>query len=261
MKLMLLNGVSNPQERNKSLKENNSAGVRIAAIGDIHVGRIGWGPYTELFTEIAEKADILLLCGDLTSRGQISEAELLVEELRTLRIPIGVVLGNHEYENGKQDQIREILSRNKVILLDEEPFVVGNVGFAGVKGSGGGFGKHMLAPFGENSLKAFAREASDEALKLEGLLSQLETEKKVVIMHYSPIRDTVVNEPEEIFPFLGSSHLMEPIDTYSVNATFHGHAHNGTYEGKTLKGLPVYNVSYPLMQKKDPKQPYAIITV
>lgn len=250
----------NLQERNNKLNGSNNK-VKVAAVGDIHAGRSGWGPYTELFTAISSTADILLLCGDLTHRGQIEEAELLVSELRSCRIPVGAVLGNHEYENNHEAEIKKILKQNKVILLDEEPFTLHDVGFAGVKGAGGGFGEHMLAPFGEQALKIFAREASDEALKLEGLLSQLETSKKVVIMHYSPIRDTVVNESEEIFAFLGSSHLMEPIDTYNATVAFHGHAHKGTYDGKTLKGIPVYNVSYPLMQKRNPKQPYALIEV
>jgi Icc-related predicted phosphoesterase len=258
---MWLNGDLNLQERNISMKDDNSKKVKIAALGDIHVGRSGWGPYTDLFAKISEKADILLLCGDLTNRGLPSEAEQLVLELQSCRIPIGAVLGNHEYENGKQDEIKRILSLHKVILLDEEPFVLHDVGFAGVKGAGGGFGQQMLAPFGEEELKTFARGASDEALKLQGLLSQLETPKKVVIMHYSPIRDTVVKEPEEIFPFLGSSHLMEPLDTYNVTVAFHGHAHHGTHKGLTLKGIPVYNVSYPIMQKIRPDQPYALIEI
>jgi Icc-related predicted phosphoesterase len=261
MRSTLQNGASSLPERNILLKDGNTKKVKIAAVGDIHVGRAGWGPYTDLFTEISERADILLLCGDITNRGLPSEAELLVSELQSCRIPIGAVLGNHEYEHGQQDEIKHILSQHKVILLDDEPFILRDVGFAGVKGAGGGFGQHMLAPFGEETLKVFAREASNEALRLEGLLSQLETPKKVTVMHYAPIRETVIGENPEIFPFLGSSHLMEPLDTYNVTISFHGHAHRGTHAGKTMKGVPVYNVSYPIMQQINPKTPYALIEV
>lgn len=235
--------------------------LTIAAMADIHVGKTNFGPYQELFSEISEKADILLLCGDLTGRGYPSEAEQLATELQSCRIPVVGVLGNHDYEEDKQDEIKEILRKGKMHFVDEEPFIMQNVGFAGVKGFSGGFGPHLLTPFGEPATKAFAKEGSNEALHLESLLNDLETEKKVVLLHYSPIRETVVNEPVEIFPFLGSSHLMAAIDTYNAAAAFHGHAHHGTLSGKTMKGVPVYNVAYPLMKEHNPKQPYALITL
>jgi Icc-related predicted phosphoesterase len=133
------------------------------------------------------------------------------------------------------------------------------VGFAGVKGFGGGFNRYMLTSFGEEGIKRFVAEAIQEALKLENALRTLMTEKTVVVLHYSPVTGTLHGEPLEIYPFLGSSRLAEAIDPFDVSAIFHGHAHHGTYEGRTNKGVPVYNTCLDLMRARDPSQPYVLI--
>lgn len=235
--------------------------ITIAALADIHVGRPNWGPYTELFRGISGQADVLLLGGDLTTLGTPEEATMLAEQLQACTIPVIGVLGNHDYTSGKQEKVRQILTDAHMQVLYDAPFEVKGVGFAGTKGFGGGFGSQMLGSFGENTIKTFVQEAVDEALQLENQLTNLETEKKVVLLHYSPIVETVMGEDKEIFPFLGSSRLVEPIDNYKVSAVFHGHAHHGSYSGKTLTGIPVYNVSYPVMQKHSPEKPYALITL
>ncbi len=257
---MLQIGDLSPQERSNQLPENNHKPFTIAAIGDIHVGRFGWGPYSDLFREISEKADVLLLCGDLTHGGTVEEADSLSRQLAQCTIPVIGVLGNHDYAAGKQKEITDIL-KGEMVLLDKEPFEIKGVGFAGVKGFAGGYEQFMQSGFGEEAMKVFVQETLNETLKLESQLSILETKKKVVALHYSPIRATLVGESEEIFPFLGSSRLAEPLDNYSVDAVFHGHAHHGTLEGKTLKGIPVYNVSLPIMQKKQENQPYFLTTI
>lgn len=235
--------------------------LRIAALSDLHVGKIGIDSYHELFTKISQQADVLVLAGDLTDGGLPQEAEQLAEQLTYCRVPVVGVLGNHDYAHEKQEIVRKILTQGKMVLLDEQAFELGGVGFAGVKGFGGGFGTHMLASFGEQAINAFVFETINEVLQLENLLETLHTEKKVVAMHYSPIRDTVVNEPEEIFPYLGSSRLAEPVDNYNVCVVFHGHAHYGSLQGKTLKGIPVYNVAYPLLLTHNPQKPYVVVEI
>src|SRR5439155_24159411 len=128
-------------------------------------------------------------------------------------------------------------------------------GFAGVKGSGGGFGERALGPWGEEMIKRFVHEAISEALKLERALARLRSEKRIVLLHYSPIQATVVGEPPEIFPFLGSSRLEEPLNRYPVTAVFYGHAHHGAPEGSTKNGVPVYNVALKLLHDVYPNQP------
>jgi Icc-related predicted phosphoesterase len=175
------------------------------------------------------------------------------------------VLGNHDYEKGRHKLIRQILIKQGVHVLDGEAIVVGNVGFAGVKGFGGGFDKYLLSFFGEGAMKAFVQEAVDEALHLDRALSRLDAEqpeiKKIAILHYAPIRETVIGEPEPIFPFLGSSRLAEPLNRHRVMAAFHGHAHLGTLEGKTSDDVPVYNVAKPILIKQGFKQPYFLLEV
>lgn len=235
--------------------------LTIAALSDIHVKETSAGVYKTLFEQINQDADILSLCGDLTDHGLVKEAEILVAELAAVKIPVVAVLGNHDFESDKSSEVTKILTQARVTILGEETFVFKDVGFAGTTGFAGGFDKYMLNSFGEPMMKQFVKEAVKEELKLESALSRLTTEKKVVLLHYSPIRETLRGENEEIFHFLGSSRLATPIDQYSASVVFHGHAHYGTHEGKTTAGIPVFNVAYPLMQKKDEKTPYKLFTL
>ncbi len=236
--------------------------TKIAAIGDIHMQKNTAGMYKELLGEISEKADILVLAGDLTDHGYPDEAELLAQELSVCKIPVIGVLGNHDYTSNQEQEIKKILSPKAMHMLDEEPYIHNGIGFVGVKGFGGGFGQHMLGMFGEVTMRQFVYEALNESLKLENLLSKLENvEKKVVVLHYSPIRETVIGENEEIFPFLGSSRISEPVEFFNVSLVLHGHAHFGSAVGKTLKGIPVHNVSYLVQKKLHDKEPYALIEI
>jgi Icc-related predicted phosphoesterase len=238
------------------------ASLRVAAIGDLHVHQNPSNVLQTLFDKISHNADVLALCGDLTNVGLPQEADRLVNDLRSCRVPVVAVLGNHDYQSGHADDVKRILRDGKVVVLDEtETFELKGVGFAGAKGFGGGFDKHMLTPFGEDAIKQFVTEAINESLKLEIALNSLGTEKTVVVLHYAPIAATVVGEPTEIFPFLGSSRLAETIDHFDVNAVFHGHAHHGSFQGKTVKGTPVYNCCLHLLQQMNPEQPYALVEV
>ena len=229
--------------------------LRIAAIGDLHVSKNAQGVFQPLFTQINQAADVLLLCGDFTDYGLPDEARILARELTVMKIPVIAVLGNHDYESGKAPEIRQILLDAGVTVLDGEATEVDGVGFAGVKGFAGGFGRGALGPWGEHAIKAFVQEAVDEALKLEAALARLRTQMRVALLHYSPIRATVEGEPPEIFAFLGSSRLEEPINRYRCNAVFHGHAHRGKPEGMSSTGVPVYNVCVQLLRHTYPERP------
>jgi Icc-related predicted phosphoesterase len=235
--------------------------LRVGAIGDLHVMEDSVAPYRELFTEIATKADVLVLCGDLTNFGKTSEAEILAEDIRTCSIPVLGVLGNHDYECGQPDVVCSILHEAGMIVLDEQAHEIDGVGFAGVKGFLGGFGRGELAPFGEPIVKAFVDEAMREARKLENALRTLRTERSVAVLHYSPITGTLEGEPKEIFQYLGAQRLAEPIDRFDhVKAVVHGHAHHGTYEGRTPLGKPVYNVAQ-FVLKPLFGRPYALLEI
>lgn len=230
--------------------------MRLAAVGDIHCGEDCRGTLQPIFEAVARQADVLLLLGDLTKYGRREEAELLIEELRpALSIPVIAVLGNHDYESGNENEVTSLLSDAGVKVLDGTSTTVGSVGFAGAKGFGGGFGRRALTPWGEPAIKAFVQAGADEAMKLERALAELRTESKVVLLHYSPIHETIVGEPDQIAPFLGSTRLEEPIDRYRADIVFHGHAHYGSLEGRTKSGIPVYNVAMPLLANRYEGQP------
>jgi Icc-related predicted phosphoesterase len=234
--------------------------LRIAAMGDIHVSKSSQGAFHALFSQISSTADVFVLCGDFTDYGLPDEARILARELTaTMKIPVVAVLGNHDYEGGQPDEVRRILADAGVTVLDGEATEIHGVGFAGVKGFAGGFGRGALGPWGERAIKAFVQEAVDEALKLESALARLRTQRRVAVLHYAPIRGTVEGEPLEIFPYLGSSRLEEPINRYRVSAVFHGHAHRGAPEGRTATGVPVYNVAMPLLARLNPTRPPFLI--
>ena len=228
------------------------ARVRIAAMSDIHCTRTSQGTLQPIFAAAAEQADVIALCGDLTDYGLPDEVRVLVKELSGVRAKVVAVLGNHDYESGRQTELHDILNDAGVHLLDGEAVEIMGVGFAGTKGFAGGFGSATLGAWGENEIKSFVNEAIHEALKLETALARIRDEPRVAIMHYAPIRGTVVGESPEIFPFLGCGRLEEPMSRYPVAAVLHGHAHNGTPEGVTGAGAPVYNVAMPLLLKLYP---------
>ena len=229
--------------------------LRIAALGDIHYGKGSAGSMTPLFAEIAETADILIICGDLTDYGLTEEARVLAADLQSVKIPIVAVLGNHDLESGQEVEVTEVLTHAGIRMLDGDTFEYRGVGFAGIRGFCGGFGRGALGPWGERVIKDFVNEAVQEALKLESALQKLQTEHKVVMMHYAPVRDTVEGEPPEIFAFLGSSRLEEPLTRLGATAVFHGHAHRGSPEGKTTTGIPVYNVAHAVLKASYPDRP------
>jgi Icc-related predicted phosphoesterase len=223
--------------------------LRIAAVGDIHFDGRSKGSLRSLFTDIGREAQVLALCGDLTTHGEPEQVEALLDELEGIEIPIVAVLGNHDYESGQEGRICEVLGKRGIHVLDGTNVEIEGVGFAGVKGFGGGFGRRTLGPFGERIYKEFVQTAIDEALKLETALRTLRTETRVVVMHCSPIRETLIGEPEEIFPFLGSSRLLAPIETYGASVVFHGHAHIGIPEAASPGGVPVFNVARSVLEK------------
>jgi len=234
------------------------ARVRIVATADLHFGRHPAESYAPILTEATVNADVLIICGDLTDHGRPEEAEGLARVLtQTVRVPVVAVLGNHDFESGQEIRVREILESAGLRVLDGDAVEILGIGFAGAKGFCGGFGSRALGPWGERLIKDFVQEAIAEALKLETALARLEAvQTRIALLHYAPVASTVEGEPLEIYPFLGSTRLEEPLTRYNVAAVFHGHAHHGQPEGWTSHGAPVFNVSLPLLQRLHPDHPF-----
>jgi Icc-related predicted phosphoesterase len=230
--------------------------VRIAALSDLHITRASRGLLAPLLVQAAQTADIIVICGDLTDHGTLEEGEVLVRELGHIHLPIVAVFGNHDFESGHASELGHLLLDAGVKLLEGEATELLGVGFAGVKGFCGGFGRHALGPWGEPAIKSFVREALDETLKLEAALARLRSPRRIAVLHYAPIVGTVEGEPREIYPFLGTSRLEEPLVRYPVSAVFHGHAHTGSPEGRLSNGVPVYNVALPLLRRLNPEGPW-----
>jgi Icc-related predicted phosphoesterase len=235
--------------------------MRIAAVADLHfTPALHEGVRTTL-ERVRDHADLLILAGDLTNYGKTSEMEPLLNVLVRLRLPIVAVLGNHDYESGQPDELMRMMTVEGIKVLDGTAYERDGVGFAGTKGFIGGFGRGVLTAFGEPEIKRIVQASIDETLKLERAMSQLRTEKRVVVLHYAPVIGTVQGEPAEIYPYLGTSRLAEVVDRNGANFVVHGHAHHGGREGKTVGGVPVYNVALHLLQTQEPPAAYRLFDV
>ncbi len=235
--------------------------MRIAATADLHFMPSSHAAVQDQLSKARDEADVLVLAGDLTNFGQPAEMEPLLNALVRLRVPTIAVLGNHDYESGKEQELMRMMSAEGIKVLDGSAYERDGVGFAGTKGFVGGFGRGVLTAFGEPEIKTFVRASIDEALKLERGLSQLRTSKRMVILHYSPIAATVAGEAVEIYPFLGTSRLAEVIDRHGADLVVHGHAHHGSLTGQTTGGVPVHNVAITLLQMQEPPAAFRIFDV
>ena len=235
--------------------------MRIAAVADLHFSPQNYDRLREPMGRVRDEADVLVLAGDLTNYGKPAEMESLLNAIVRLRIPTIAILGNHDYESGHQEELIRMMTAEGIKALDGTGYERDGVGFAGTKGFLGGFGRGVLTAFGEPEVKAFVQAAIDETLKLERALSLLRTPKRVVVVHYAPVIDTVRGEPAEIFPYLGSSRLAEVVDRHQANMVLHGHAHHGSTDGKTTGGVPVHNVALPLIQAADPGKVYRLFDI
>jgi uncharacterized protein len=235
--------------------------MRVAATADLHFTPQNYDRIRESMQRVRDEADVLVLAGDLTNYGKPEEMTSLLNALVRLRIPIVAVLGNHDYDAGQEAELMKMMTAEGIKILDGSSYERDGVGFAGTKAFYGGYGRGALTAFGEPEVKAFVQAGLNEAMKLEKALSQLRAEKRIVVTHYSPIRETVEGEPLEIFPFLGSSRFGEVIDRFGAAMAFHGHAHHGRLEGRTTGGIPVHNVALSLLQAQDPPCVYRVFEV
>jgi len=228
--------------------------VRIAAVGDIHLGTGSAGTLRPALESVGEHADILLLAGDLTRHGSVDEARVVADEFAGLPVPVVAVLGNHDYHGDRPQEIVEILAASGIQTLEAQATILDVdgclVGIAGTKGFGGGFAGHALGAFGEPELKAFAGRSAACADGLAAALDELRVAGcglRIALTHYAPVPDTVAGESPEIYPFLGSYLLAQAIDASGADLAVHGHAHSGTERGMTSGGVKVRNVAQPLI--------------
>ncbi len=232
--------------------------MRIAATADIHTRVLDEAATEKLFEGVNAEADVLVLAGDLTDTGLPAEAETLAQSLKNVTIPILAILGNHDHESGRAEEITKLLTGKGIIMMEGQIREIGGVGFVGTKGFSGGFGRNMVQPFGEQALKAFIRAGINEALELENMVARMENHRRLAILHYAPVKETLEGESPELFPFLGTERLAHALDRQGVDVIIHGHAHHGSPEGRTPGGIPVYNISRFVLQTYIGK-PYRII--
>lgn len=243
------------------MRSGGEIALRIAATADIHV-RVGDEERLRtLVRDAARDADVLVIGGDLTDLGHLEQAEVVLEILGACPIPVVATLGNHDHESGNAAELTRLLEESTIHLLDRSSIVIDSVGFSGVKGFCGGFDQTIANSFGENLFKAWVTEGILEAEALKNELRRLETERRVAVLHYAPIRATVEGEPPEIHAFLGTSRLAHALDQGGATVAFHGHAHRGPFKGKTPGGVPVFNVSVPVLEDEGFERPYHVVEV
>ena len=236
--------------------------MKIAAVADIHCRESDTERIREMARLAEQEADVLVLPGDLTDHGRVGEMEALLRGLSNIQIPVVAVFGNHDHETGQASLLYGMLKSAGIHILEREHVTIDGVGFAGVKGFAGGFDDRLLRSFGEIPLKSFVQESVEEASALRYHLKAMQdAEKRVAVLHYAPVRDTVVGEPPEIFPFLGTSRLADALDEGGAVLALHGHAHHGSYEGRTPRGTPTYNVSEKVLKKAGIEKPFSVFEI
>jgi Icc-related predicted phosphoesterase len=226
--------------------------IRVAAIADVHFSEDSSDTLRAHWSRLHEVADLLLIAGDLTNQGAANQAAVLANELEVVEIPVVAVLGNHDYHADQENQVRGELERTGATVLEGEhvAFTINGqtVGIAGTKGFGGGFAGASGSAFGEPEMKAFIHHTRRLAAQLEENLRVLQTDYRIALLHYSPVKDTLAGERLELYPFLGSYLLAEAIDAAGADLVVHGHAHHGAVKGVTAGGIPVRNVALPLLR-------------
>ena len=232
--------------------------MRVAAVADIHLKTEDYDENIRQFSTVNDLADALVIAGDLTNHGTPEEMRGCLSVLAHVRVPIIAVLGNHDHESGHQDELAGMLRLAGVHLLDGHCFEVDDIGFAGTKGFCGGFSPYELMPFGEGGIKNFVEIAEREAIKLDYGLAQLRTPVKIAITHYAPIKETVIGEPEPIFPFLGSSRLERALTAHKPALALHGHAHKGTFSAESRSGTRVCNVALHILRQHGEPHPFTV---
>jgi uncharacterized protein len=224
-----------------------TATLRVAAAGDVHAAEPLREHLTRAFAAVDADRDLVLLAGDLTTHGLPEQAAVLAEACAHMRTPVVAVLGNHDYHSGQAAAVAEALARGGLVVLDRNHTIleIGDleVGIVGTKGFVGGFPGAEIPDFGEATLRQIYSETSAEVDALErGLEAVAGCHKRIVLLHYAPIVDTIVGEPESIWAFLGSGRLAGPIGMHRPDLVVHGHAHHGRPQG-FIGTVPVHNVA------------------
>jgi len=234
--------------------------IRVAAVGDVHMDVDLLGRYRPALEQLPERADALLLAGDLTRHGTPDEARCAAQEFGGLDVPVVAVLGNHDYHSDQEEAVADVLREAGIVVLEGDSVCLqtagGRLGVAAVKGFGGGFAGRCASAFGEPEMKAFIGVTERSANTLEKCLQELDCEVRVALTHYAPVPETLQGEPLEIYPFLGSYLLGEAIDEGKADLALHGHAHMGSERGVTPGGVRVRNVAHPVI-----KQAYSVFNV
>ncbi|MFI5492993.1 metallophosphoesterase [Actinoplanes sp. NPDC051859] len=227
--------------------------IRIAAVGDVHVDKDVVGRYRPALEQLPDVADALLIAGDLTRHGTVDEAKCMATEFGNLAVPVVVVLGNHDHQSDQEAELSQVLTDAGIIVLEGDSTVLEinghRLGVAGAKGFGGGFAGACASSFGEREMKAFVGTTEAVAEKLGAALRSTECDALVALTHYAPVPETLVGEPLEIYPFLGSYLLGQAIDSAPTALALHGHAHHGSERGRTPGGVPVRNVAHAVIKQ------------
>jgi len=227
--------------------------IRIAAVGDVHVDKDVLGRFRPALEELPDRADVLLVAGDLTRHGTVDEARCFATEFGGLGVPVVTVLGNHDYQSDQQARVTDVLAESGITVLEGEATVLElhgrRLGVAGVKGFGGGFAGACASNFGEREMKDFVGTTEVVAERLREALLSVQVDALVALTHYAPVPETLIGEPLEISPFLGCYQLGRAIDAAPTTLALHGHAHHGSERGRTPGGVPVRNVAHPVIKQ------------
>ena len=226
--------------------------IRIAAVGDIHIGVDGDGQLRPRMGDLADNADVLVLAGDLTRCGDPAEAAVVGSELGDIGVPVVAVLGNHDHHAGGREGDRRVASGQDLVIEGEHvPLDIDgrSVGIAGVKGFGGGFANACATAFGEDVMKAFVSETVDAAERLEVGLASLDTDVRIVVTHYSPSRTRCAANASRSTRSSAATCWPRPSTASAPTSPSTATPTPAIEKGVTPSGVRVRNVAQPVLRR------------
>lgn len=227
--------------------------VRIAATGDLHIRGTEDGGIIPGLSGLSDRADVLIIAGDLTESGRLVEAEAAADLFAAAELPVVAVLGNHDLRTVRRAAFRRTLERSGIEVLDGGATTVhmpggARIGIAGTTGSGGGFWpRERPDAIHSRTFKRLALRSARECAALDRSLLELDADVRIAAVHFSPTTSTLGREPLAKYWMLGNGELGAVIDRRLPDLVIHGHAHLGTLKGLTPGGVPVWNVALPVV--------------
>lgn len=214
----------------------------IATIGDIHSPRF-FDFYVKAVENLHEKPDLFFLLGDIIYRGKVEEYPKVYNVLfGKITCPIIACFGNEEF--GPETRVIIENQNPDIKFLDDESLVLEiDDKSVGIVGSVGSLDRPTF--WQRNNIPDVYDIYKKRVGTVEKLLSELNADMKILLIHYAPTYKILEGENPRIYPELGSKAYERVIIEQKPDIVITGHSHRGSKKA-WIDTVPVFNVAFPL---------------